>query len=379
MALTLNGEQQLLRDSARNFVSTHAPVSHLRSLRDRNDDRGYSPVLWEQMVELGWAGIAIPESYGGAGLGLLELGLVMEECGRTLAPTPLLSTVLLAGNAVLEAGSEAQKSALLPAVCEGNKVMALAFEERSRFAPYQVACKAEARGTGFRLSGRKTFVLDGHIADTLVVTARTQGEVGDRDGISLFLVDPKQAGVKIERTTTLDSRNAAQCSFEAVDVPGDALLGELHQGADVLDRVLDRATVCLSAEMLGLVSQTYDVTLDYLKTRVQFDARIGSFQALQHRAVDMFCELELCKSLVLEALTAADEGRDDATMLASAVKARLTDASRWITRQAVQLHGGIGMTDEHDIGLYLKRGAATEQTLGDSAYHLDRFASLRGF
>jgi alkylation response protein AidB-like acyl-CoA dehydrogenase len=379
MALTLNSEQQLLKDNARQFVTRYAPVGHLRGLRDRRDPLGYSPDLWQRMIELGWAGIVIPEAYGGLGLGLVELGSVLEECGRTLVPTPILSSVLLAGGVLLEAGSDAQKEALLGGVCDGTRRLALAFEESARFAPHQVACKAEKLGAGYRLTGQKTFVLDGHVADTLIVSARTGGAPAERAGISLFLVDAREAGVRIERTIMLDHRNAAKCVFDGVELSAAALLGPIDQGADVLDPVLDRATACLASEMLGVISQAYEVTLEYLKTRVQFDVRIGSFQALQHRAVDMFCELELAKSLVLEALTVADERRDDAPALASAAKARLTDASRWITREAVQLHGGIGMTDEHDIGLYLKRGAVAEQTLGDSAYHRDRFARLKGF
>jgi alkylation response protein AidB-like acyl-CoA dehydrogenase len=379
MALTLNAEQQLLKDNARQFVTRYAPVGHLRGLRDRRDPQGYSSELWQQMVELGWAAIVFPEAYGGLGLGLVELGSVLEECGRTLVPTPILSSVLLAGNVLLEAGSDAQKASILPSICHGRRRLALAFEESPRFAPYQVACKAEKAGGSYRITGQKTFVLDGHLADLLIVTARTRGVAGERDGISLFLLDTQLPGVKIERSNMLDSRNAAKCVFDGVELPAGSLLGTLDQGADALDRALDRATVCLAAEMLGLVSQAYEITLEYLQTRVQFDVRIGSFQALQHRAVDMFCELELAKSIVLEALSAADERRDDASLLASAAKARLSDASRWITREAVQLHGGIGMTDEHDIGLYLKRGAVAEQTLGDAAYHRDRFARLHDY
>jgi alkylation response protein AidB-like acyl-CoA dehydrogenase len=222
-------------------------------------------------------------------------------------------------------------------------------------------------------------VLDGHIANRLIVSARTSGQPGDRAGISLFLVDPEQKGVTVQRTIMVDSRNAARVELSGVEVPAAALIGQLDQGADVLDPVLDRATIGLTAEMLGLVSQAYETTLEYLKTRVQFDVLIGTFQALQHRAVDMFCELELAKSVVIDALSAIDEKRDDVPAMASAAKARLTDASRLITREAIQLHGGIGMTDEHDIGFYMKRGAAAEATFGDAAYHRDRFARLKAF
>jgi alkylation response protein AidB-like acyl-CoA dehydrogenase len=379
MSLTLNAEQQMLKDNARQFVRENAPVAHLRRLRDTKDATGFSADLWRQMIELGWAGIVVPETYGGMGLGYTELGVVLEECGRTLVPQPLVSSVLLAAGAVLEAGTEAQKKALLPGICDGSVLAALAFEETRRFSPHQVATRAEKSGKGYKLTGKKTFVLDGHVANQLIVSARTSGQPGDRAGITLFLVDAGQAGVKTERTVMVDSRNAAKVTLEAVEVPASAVLGEVDKGADVLDPVLDRATICLSAEMLGVITEAYERTIEYLKTRVQFDALIGSFQALQHRAVEMFCELELCKSVVIDALRAIDGKREDVAIMASAAKARLTDASRLITREAVQLHGGIGMTDEHDIGLFLKRGGAAELTFGDSAYHRDRFARLKGF
>jgi acyl-CoA dehydrogenase len=379
MALTLNAEQQMLKDNARQFVRENSPVSSLRKLRDTKDASGFSTDVLRQMVDLGWTGIVIPEAYGGMGLGFTELGVVLEECGKNLVAHPLLASTVLAGGAVLEGGSEDQKKALLPGIASGELLAALAFEETRRFAPYEVSTKAEKSGSGYKLTGQKTFVLDGHVAQKLVVSARTSGKPGERAGLTLFLLDAGQRGVKVERTFMVDSRNAAKIKLEAVEVPASAVLGQLDKGADILDPVLDRATIALAAEMLGVVTQAYETTVEYLKTRVQFDVLIGTFQALQHRAVDMFCELELAKSVVLDALSSIDEKRDDVAVMASAVKARLTDASRLITREAIQMHGGIGMTDEHDIGLYMKRGGATEVTFGDSAYHRDRFARLKGF
>ncbi|HEY2734413.1 MAG TPA: acyl-CoA dehydrogenase family protein [Polyangiales bacterium] len=379
MALTLNAEQQMLRDNARDWVRDAAPVGHLRRLRNVKEPNGFSPELWIEMAKFGWPGIVFPEAYGGMGLGFVELGVVIEELGRTLTPTPMMSSVLLAGSLLLDGASDSQKSKLLPGVCEGTRVLALAFEESPRFRPHQVRCRAERRGDHFELSGEKRFVLDGHVAETLIVSARTSGDPSDRAGISLFLVDANAKGVRIERTRMIDDRNAARVSLEAVSLPLTAAIGTLDRGADLLDPVLDRATACLAAELLGIIAQAYDTTLEYLKTRVQFDVLIGSFQALQHRAVDMFCEIELCKSLVMDALSAIDDKRDDASAMASAAKARVSEASRWITREAIQLHGGIGMTDEHDIGFYLKRAAVAESTLGDAIYHRDRFAKLRGF
>jgi alkylation response protein AidB-like acyl-CoA dehydrogenase len=381
MALTLDSEQQMLKDNARQFVRENAAVTHLRKLRDTRDAVGFSTDLWQSMVELGWAAIVVPEAYGGMGLGYTELGVVLEECGRNLVPQPLISSVVLGAGALIEAGSEDQKKALLPGIAGGEAWLALAFEETPRFAPYHVATRAEADkgGKTYRITGQKTFVLDGHVAQTLIVSARTAGATDARDGITLFLVDAKQSGVKVDRTTMVDSRNACRVQLEAVEVPASAILGTLGKGADVLDPVLDRAAIVQSAEMLGLISQAYDTTLEYLKTRVQFDALIGTFQALQHRAVEMFAEIELCKSVVMDALSAIDEKRDDVPVMASAAKARLSEACKRITREAVQLHGGIGMTDEHDIGFYLKRGRACEATFGDAAHHRDRFARLKGY
>jgi alkylation response protein AidB-like acyl-CoA dehydrogenase len=379
MSLTLNPEQQLLRENARQWVREAAPVGQLRRLRDTRDESGFSREAWQQMAELGWPGIVFPEQYGGLGLGFVELGVVLEECGRTLVPSPLIASVLLGGGVVAEGGSEPQKQAILPGICDGTRIVALAFEETPRFNPYQINCKAERQGNSYKLTGQKTFVLDGHVANNVIVAARTSGAAGDRDGITLFLLESSQKGLKIERTSMLDNRNAAKCTLEAVSVPNSSVIGQIDKGADILDPVLDRAAVGLSAELFGIISQAYETTLDYLKTRVQFDALIGSFQALQHRAVDMFCELELSKSMVLNALSAIDEKRDDASLMASAAKARLSEASRWITREAIQLHGGIGMTDEHDMGFYLKRAVTAEVTFGDAAYHRNRFATLSGY
>jgi len=378
MPLTLSAEQQLLRDNANQFIREAAPIGHMRALRDRNNADGFSRELWRQMAGLGWVGSFIPEAYGGLGLGYTEVGIILEACGRTLAPTPFISSVLLGAGCVLASGDSATQRELLPPIAAGDLLLALAFEETPRFAPHRVSCRAERASNVYRLHGRKTFVLDGGSADKLVVSARTSGATGDRRGISLFLVDAHQAGLTVQRTRTIDSRQVATCHLEAVEAN---LVGALGHGADLLDQVLDRATVALSAEMLGLCTEAYEITLEYLKTRVQFDAPIGSFQALQHRAVDMFGKLELTKSVIQAASSALDdeESLEQVPRLASAAKAQMTTLSRQITREAIQMHGGIGMTDEHNIGLYLKRAAATELMLGDTTHHRARFAKLSGF
>jgi alkylation response protein AidB-like acyl-CoA dehydrogenase len=379
MALVLTEEQELLRETAADFLAENSPVTHLRALRDGDDETGFSKAIWKNMAELGWTGIVFPEAVGGAGLGFAELGVVLEECGRTLAPYPFLSTVLLGGRAVLLGGSQAQQEAILPGVCSGDRLLALAFQEKAHFRPYDVETKAEIAGDGYRLTGEKIFVLDGHVADQLIVAARTAGSNGEREGITLFVVDRTSDGMTIQRTRMVDSRNAARVSLDGVAVESGAVLGEVDAGADILESVFDGAAIALSAEMLGLVKEVFERTVAYLKTREQFGARIGSFQALKHRAAEMFCEVELSTAITLDALRAADAGRDGLTRLASAAKARLSDAASLITCEALQMHGGIGMTDEEEIGLFLTRATTAELTFGDSAYHRDRFARLTSF
>ncbi len=379
MSLVLTEEQELLQETAREFVKERSPVAKLRELRDTQDPVGFSRELWKEMAELGWAGIVFPEEYGGAGLGYAELGLVLEECGRQLVAEPFLSTILLGGNAVLLAGNETQRKDVLPAVCGGERILALAHQETTRHDPYRVTLRAEADGEGYRLSGEKVFVLDGHVADQLVVVARTSEEVQSREGLSLFLVDAHAKGVSITRTHMVDSRNAARIRFEGLELDRSALLGEVGRAAVVLDRVFDRATIGLCAEMLGGIQEAFDRTLAFLKEREQFGVPIGSFQALKHRAGEMFCQIELTRSVVLEALRALDEERADAPELASLAKARCADTYFLVGNEAVQMHGGIGVTDESEIGFFLKRARVAQMTLGDAAYQRDRFARLRGF
>jgi alkylation response protein AidB-like acyl-CoA dehydrogenase len=379
MALVLTEEQELLKDTAADFCRNHVPVTHLRQLRDSNDEVGFSRKIWKEMAELGWVGILFSESVGGAELGFAELGVVLEECGRTLAPYPFMSTVLLGGRAVQLAGSEAQQEAILPGVCEGETLLALAFQEAGRFRPFDIETKAEAAASGYRLTGEKLFVLDGHVADHLIVAARTSGSSGDRAGITLFLVEPGTDGLTIERSDMVDNRNAARVRLDGVAVEASAVLGTVDAGGEILEKLFDAAAIGLSAEMVGIVNEVFQRTVEYLKTREQFGVVIGSFQALKHRAADMFCEVELSQAVVLDALRAIDEDRADLPRLASAAKARLSDTASLVTCESLQMHGGIGMTDEEEIGLFLKRAKATELTLGDASYHRDRFARLTGF
>lgn len=379
MALVLTEEQELLKDSAVEFLNDKSPVTHMREMRDTKDEVGFSRALWKEMAELGWTGIIFPEEYGGAEMGYAELGILLEESGRRLSPYPLLSTIVLGGGALMAGGSAEQRAKILPGVCAGDTLLTLAFQERGRFEPYYSECTATASGSGYSITGDKILVLDGHVADQLIVVARTSGEVNDREGLTLFLVAPDLKGVSIARTIMVDSRNAANISFDNVEVDAGQVLGKVDAGADVLDAVFDRATAVQSAEMVGISCEVFERTIEYLKTRQQFGAPIGSFQGLKHRAAEMFCEIELAKSVVLDALRAIDEGRPDASRVVSAAKARVSDTASLVTREGIQMHGGIGMTDEEEVGLFLKRAKAAELTFGDASFHRDRFASLMGF
>ncbi len=377
MALALTEEQKILQSTAREFISANAPVAHLRGLRDSRDATGFSRDLWKEMAKLGWVGLTFDEASGGSDLGYAELAVLFEECGRTLAPTPFLSSAVLGAECVRRGAAEPLRAQILSGVAQGETLLALALDERAHFAPYVIETKAEKSGEGYVLTGEKGFVLDGHVADRLVVVARTSGAAGDRDGVGLFLVDRLAKGVTVSRTGMVDSRNAARVRLDRA--PAEAVLGEVGGGADVLDAALDRGTAVLCAEILGLATEAFEQTVEYLKTREQFGVKIGTFQALKHRASVMFAELELARSIVRETMNAIDEDGPDVPALVSVAKARCSDVGSLVSREMLQMHGGIGMTDEADIGFYLKRARVAELTFGDASYHRDRFATLQGY
>jgi alkylation response protein AidB-like acyl-CoA dehydrogenase len=380
MQLVLTEDQELLAKTAADWVSEHSPVARMRALRDADDPDGFSRPLWKQMAELGWVGIPFPESFGGAEMGLSELAVVLEELGRALAPEPFLASVLLGGQAVLLAGSEAQQKDWLEGVVAGEKLLALAQQERgSRFDLHRVATRAEASGEDFRIHGEKVAVLDGAAADAIVVVARTAGAEDEEAGITLFLVPAGTPGLRVERQSRVDSRGAALVRLDSCEVGRDAVLGRVGEGLAMLEAVCERATVGLCAEMLGSMSEAFERTLDYLKQRTQFGVPIGSFQALKHRAAELFIEIELCRSSVMAAARALDEGDAEASRLVSLAKARCSDAAIHVANEAVQMHGGIGMTDEHEIGFFLKRARVAELTLGDASWHRARWARLAGY
>jgi len=379
MTLVLSSETQMVRDTALEFFREHSPVIELRKLRDSNDPDGFSRALWRTMAELGWTGFLVSEEHGGTGFGVSGLAQVMEAAGRSLTASPLLSTALLGASLIDMAGTSDQKDNHLPALVAGERIFALALEETSRHAPTRIATTAAATAGGYALNGQKCFVLDGHIADVLIVVARTSGGRDDRQGISLFLVPGDAAGVARTRTIMVDSRNAALVTLDNVQVGKDALLGPVGQGADILETVLDRARACLAAEMLGSAAEAFERTVQYLKDRKQFGVAIGSFQALKHRAAEMFCEVEVTRSAVIAACSALDDNANDAAALSSLAKAKASDTLYLCGNEGVQMHGGIGMTDEHEIGFFMKRARVAQATFGDAAFHRDRYAALLGY
>lgn len=379
MALVLNEEQQMLKESAQGFLAEYAPVSELRAQRDAGSDKGYADTLWQQMVGMGWAAILIPEQYGGLSFGHVGMAQISEQAGRTLTASPLFSTSILGVTAIVLAGNEEQKADLLGAIAEGSLTLALAIDEKSFHAPLDIEMSAERMGANYQLNGIKRAVVDGGTADKFVVAVRTSGKAGDRHGITLFLVDSSAEGVCIERTSMVDGRNSAVVSFANVQVEESDILGALNQGFPCLSATLDVGNIHLAAELLGIAQESFDRTLQYLKERKQFGVLIGSFQALQHRAAHWWSEVELCKSVVLKALQSLDAGDEKAAAMISIAKAKLCEVAELSTNEAIQMHGGIGMTDEYEIGFFIKRARPAQALFGDYSYHANRFALLKGF
>jgi len=379
MALVLNEEQTMLRDAAKDFLGARAPVSHHRQLRDSGDEPGFSRELWMEMAEMGWAAIIIPENYGGLDYGYTGLGLVLEETGRTLTPSPLLSTALIGSSALLLSGKDELCQQWLPQIASGDALLSLAVEESSQHRPGIVSTRAEPGGDGYRISGTKLAVMDGSSADAFIVSARTRSGDNPSEGVSLFLVPADTNGLGIETTKLLDNHRSSEIQLDGVLVNRSQLLGSVHGGCSILEQTLDRGRIGMAAEMLGIAQEVFERTVQYLKERKQFGVQIGTFQALQHRAATLFGEIELCKSVVLKALQAIDENSDELALLASLAKAKCGQAANLATAEGIQMHGGIGMTDEFDIGFFIKRWRSLNQQLGDSRYHLDRFAKLKGY
>jgi len=379
MALVLNEEQSMLRDSARGFISDKAPVSHLRQLRDAKDVSGFSRELWKAFAEMGFAGLLVPEAFGGSGLGCVEAGIVMEEIGRTLMPSPYLATSVLAASALARGGSEAQKSQYLPKISAGSLLAALAIDEGAKHRPLMTKLQAVRSGNGFRLSGDKALVVDGHIADLLIVAARSAGSAGERDGLTLFLVDPKTKGVAVERTAMVDAHNAARIVFDHAEVDADGVLGEVDRGFVALEGLLNIGRAAVASEMVGLSDEVFGRTVSYLKERKQFGRLIGEFQALQHRAAQLYIDIEITRAAVLKALQTLDRDFDNAGAAVAVAKARAGSTATLAVQEGVQMHGGMGMTDQFDIGFFMKRARVCQELFGDSNFHADQLARMKSY
>ncbi|MBR0899330.1 acyl-CoA dehydrogenase family protein [Bradyrhizobium tropiciagri] len=379
MALVLTEEQSMLRDSARGLISDKAPVAHLRGLRDAKDTIGFSRELWKTFAEMGFSGLLVPDQFGGSGLGCVEAGIVMEEIGRTLMPSPFLATSVLAASALTRGGSEAQKAQHLPKIADGSLLAALAIDEGAKHRPLQTKLQATRAGNGFKLSGDKAFVVDGHTADLLIVAARSAGSAGDKNGLTLFLVDPRAKGLTVERTAMVDSHNAARIVFENVEVNADHVLGEVDQGFALLEGVLNIGRGAVASEMVGLSDEVFGRTVTYLKERKQFGKAIGEFQALQHRAAELYIDIEITRAAVLKALQALDTDTAKAATAVSVAKARAGTTATRAVQEGVQMHGGMGMTDQFDIGFFMKRARVCQELFGDSNFHTDQLASGKGY
>ncbi len=376
MTLTLSEEQSFLKDTAKKFAQEKTPTTHFREIRDNNNPECFDRKIWQEMSAQGWSGILIPEEYGGSNFGLAGIGVVLEELGRTLTPSPLFATSVVCATILNKAGNDSQKKEFLSKIASGEVTMAFALEEGPRHKPFSINLEAKEDGKNFILNGKKNFVIDGGFADYIIVAAKTSEK---EDRLSLFILAKDVKGLNIIPTTMVDHKNAANIEFKDVIISKENMLGTLNGAREVIEETLDISRAALSAEMLGGALEAFDITLKYLKEREQFGEKIGSFQALQHRAALMFTDLELCKSCVIEALTAYDEGSNDLQRIVSLAKSKIGETFFNVSNEGVQMHGGVGVTDEYDIGLYMKRARVAEQTFGNSEYHRNRYAELTGY
>ncbi len=364
--LTLDEDQTMLMDSARAAVASEAPISEYRKLREPAGE-GFARSFWKRAAEMGWSGVLVPESFGGAGFGVFGAGLIAREMARTLALSPFLSTAVLAASALAEGGSEAQKAEWLPRIAASEAIVALAVDEGAH--PASTYTTTAKRAGGFRLDGEKHFVIDGHVADALIVAANYD------DAPALFLAPANSRGLTRQTRILVDGRRVATIKFDAVELPDSARL----PGGAALERTLDIGRTVVSAALCGVAEEALRRTLDYLKERRQFDRRIGSFQALQHRAALAHIAVENAWSATLKALKALDARANNAAFDVAVAKSKASRAAEDVTAECLQMHGGIGMTDAFDIGLYLKRARVDGVLFGDAAYHADRVATMLGY
>ncbi len=379
MPLYHNDDQDMLADTARGFIAEEGNIAkQLRHWRDRDCKDGFGHGLWKQMAEMGFTGMLVEESDGGLGMGHVEAGIVLEEIGRNLTPSPFLTSAVLAATA-LRHGSDDIRGRYLPGLIAGDSVFAVAIDETAKHRPSRITTRAEKAGNGFRLTGSKSFVVQGGSADMIVVAARTSGSDEDAEGITLFAVPKNASGMSHDAVRLVDSSMATHTRFDGVELDGDAVIGEVDGGREVLDAMLLAGRVGAAAEGVGVASGAMDMTVDYLKQRKQFGRLIGEFQALQHRASHLYCEVEIARAVTIKAQQLLDASSDQADLMASVAKAKVANTARLAVQEGVQMHGGIGMTDEYDIGLYMKRDRALAEFLGDAYFHAGRVAELSGY
>ena len=379
MKLILTEEQEFLRDTAKNFAQERTPVAHFRALRDSNDQNLWDKDIWQEMVNLGWSGILIPEEFGGSNFGVAGISVILQECGKTLTPSPLFSTGVLGAYAISNFGTQEQKEQYLPKIVNGKITTALAVDESSHHDPSKTSLTAEKKDDKYILNGKKTFVIDGASADVLIVLTRTSGNSDELAGLTLFIIDSNADGIDKTKLDMADSRNYANINFNDVKCSNQDILGALESGGETVESILDIGRIAISAEMLGNAESAFETTIEYLKQRKQFGVLIGTFQALQHRAAAMFCEIELTKSAVMAAIHGADERSNELQRLSSLAKTVAGETLHLVSNEAIQMHGGIGVTDEYDLGFFIKRSRVAEQIFGSSTYHTERYANLSGF
>ncbi|MGH0037449.1 MAG: acyl-CoA dehydrogenase family protein [Myxococcota bacterium] len=379
MNFDLTEEQQMIVDQVEKFVQNDSPVERFRKLRDT--ERGWEPEMWAAMGEYGWLGVAFPEEQGGFGGQFVDMALILEKLGHGLVPEPYIASVVLAGGLVSRLGSEAQREAFLTPMIEGQTSLALAYaEKQGRYDPCDCLTTATRQGDGWVLSGEKVWVLNGHAADHVVVVARTAGDQLDAAGLSLFIVDGQAEGLQRLRVHGMDGQSTGLLTLDGVRVGADRLLGGEGEAAAHVEWALDRGAAAACAEGQGALRELLDRTVAYLKQREQFGVPIGTFQALQHKAADMFAETELCHStMILAAIQADSEDEEERKAEVSAAKVQLTDGGWFVQENAIQLFGGIGVTDEQDEGLFFKRLRVLQGLFGDADYHVDRFQKLSRF
>jgi len=378
MPMFLTDDQAVLRDTVEPFMAEQAPISHLRALRDSKDATGFARELWAHFAEMGFNGILVDEADGGLGMGHVEAGIVLEEIGRNLTPSPFLSTAVGAVTA-LKAGSAEQRGHWLPGILAGTTVAALAVDEGAKHRPNHIALMAERDGNGFKLTGNKTFVAHGHVADLVIVAARTAGATHETSGITLFAVEKGAANLTATPERLADSSIASRMAFEGVHVDADAVIGHVDGGWDGLTQMLNAVRTGAASEMLGVGNGAMAMTMGYLKERKQFGKIIGTFQALQHRAAHLYAELEVARAATLKAqqlLDAGDAGAERAVIVAKAMTGYATQLS---VQESIQMHGGIGMTDAYDVGLFIKRQRVLGELFGDSDFHANELARLSGY